>query len=300
MSILVNKETRVLVQGITGQAGAFHTEKMIEYKTQVVGGVTPGKGGSAIHGVPVFNTVREAVQATKANATVIFVPAAFAYAAILEAIDATLSLVVVITEGIPTLDMVRVRRRLAGTNTRLIGPSCPGLITPGACKIGIMPGYIHRSGSVGLLSRSGTLTYDAVYQLTQAGLGQSTCIGIGGDPVLGSSFVHLLPLFEQDAQTEAVVLIGEIGGTEEEEAAAFIKAKMTKPVFAFVAGKMAPKEKRMGHAGAIIAGGKGTAAEKLAVLAAAGVTTIESPAAIGRTVAAHLKAPVIHSKGRER
>ena len=300
MSILVGKDTRVIVQGITGQAGAFHTEKMLEYKTQVVGGVTPGKGGSTIHGVPVFNTVREAVQATQANATIIFVPAAFAYAAILEAVDANLPLVVVITEGIPTLDMVRVRRRISGTAIRLVGPNCPGLITPGACKIGIMPGYIHRSGSVGLLSRSGTLTYDAVYQLTQAGLGQSTCIGIGGDPVLGSSFVHLLPLFEQDAQTEAVVLIGEIGGTEEEEAAAFIKARMTKPVFAFVAGKMAPKEKRMGHAGAIIAGGKGTADEKLSVLAAAGVTTIESPAAIGRTVAAYLKPPVIHSKGRGR
>ena len=297
MSILVDKTTRVLVQGITGQAGSFHTEKMLEYQTQVVGGVTTGKGGSSVLGVPVFNTVREAVQATHANATVIFVPAKFAYAAILEAVDAKLPLIVVITEGIPTLDMVRVRRRIApphsgsgqaGTTIRIIGPNCPGLITPGACKIGIMPGYIHRPGSIGLLSRSGTLTYDAVYQLTQAGLGQSTCIGIGGDPVLGSSFVHLLPLFEQDPQTEAVVLIGEIGGTEEEEAAAFIKARMTKPVFAFVAGKMAPKEKRMGHAGAIIAGGRGTAAEKLTVLAAAGVTTIDSPAAIGSTVKAAL------------
>ena len=291
MSVLVGKETRVLVQGITGQAGGFHTEKMLEYKTQMVGGVTPGKGGSSVHGVPVFNTVREAAQATGANATVIFVPAKFAYAAILEAIEAGLPLIVVITEGIPTLDMVRVRRAIAGQPVRLIGPNCPGLITPGACKIGIMPGYIHRPGSIGLLSRSGTLTYDAVYQLTQAGLGQSTCIGIGGDPVLGSSFVHLLPLFERDPQTEAVVLIGEIGGTEEEEAAAFIKANMTKPVFAFVAGRMAPKEKRMGHAGAIIAGGKGTAAEKLAVLSAAGVTTIESPAAIGSTVKAALTAP---------
>ena len=288
MSILIGKDTRVLVQGITGQAGAFHTEKMLEYKTRVVGGVTPGKGGSSVLGVPVFNTVREAAKTTGANATVIFVPAKFACAAILEAVDANLPLIVVITEGIPTLDMVRVRRRINGAAIRLIGPNCPGLITPGACKIGIMPGYIHRPGAIGLLSRSGTLTYDAVYQLTQAGLGQSTCIGIGGDPVLGSSFVHLLPLFEQDPQTEVVVLIGEIGGTEEEEAAAFIKAKMTKPVFAFVAGKMAPREKRMGHAGAIIAGGKGTAAEKLAVLAAAGVTTIESPAAIGSAVKAAL------------
>ena len=286
MGILVDRNTRVIVQGITGQAGAFHAEKMLEYGTRVVGGVTPGKGGSAVHGVPVFNTVQEAVKATGANATIIFVPARFAFQAIGEAVEAKLPLIVVITEGIPTLDMVRVRHRLAGTSIRLIGPNCPGLITPGVCKVGIMPGYIHQAGSVGVLSRSGTLTYDAVYQLTHAGLGQSTCIGIGGDPVLGSSFVHLLPLFEQDPQTEAVVLIGEIGGTEEEEAAAWIKAHMTKPVFAFVAGKMAPKEKRMGHAGAIIAGGKGTAAEKVAVLQAAGVTIVESPADIGRTVKA--------------
>ena len=290
MSILVSKETRVIVQGITGQAGAFHTEKMLEYNTQVVGGVTPGKRGASVHGVPVFNTVKEAVEATGANATVIFVPARFAYDAILEAIDAKLPLVVIITEGIPTLDMVRVRRRVAGTSIRVIGPNCPGLITPGQCKIGIMPGYIHKPGSIGVLSRSGTLTYDAVYQLTQAGLGQSTCIGIGGDPVLGSSFVHLLELFERDAQTEAVVLIGEIGGTEEEEAAAFIMSRMTKPVFAFIAGRMAPKEKRMGHAGAIIAGGKGTAAENIAVLQAAGVAIVESPAAIGQTVKAALSA----------
>ena len=291
MSMLVGKETRVIVQGITGQAGAFHTEKMLEYHTQVIGGVTPGKGGLQVHGVPVFNTVREAVAATQATATIIFVPATFAAAAVLEVIEAALPLIVIITEGIPTLDMVRIRARIANTPIRIIGPNCPGLITPGACKIGIMPGYIHRPGAVGVLSRSGTLTYDAVYQLTQAGLGQSTCIGIGGDPVLGSSFVHLLPLFEQDAQTEAVVLIGEIGGTEEEEAAAFIKAKMTKPVFAFVAGRMAPKEKRMGHAGAVIAGGKGTAAEKMAVLRDAGVTVIESPAEIGTTVAAALAKP---------
>ena len=288
MSILVNRNTRVLVQGITGQAGAFHTEKMLEYTTQVVGGVTPGKGGSSIHGVPVFNTVAEAVKATQANATVIFVPAKFAYEAIMEAVNAAMALIVVITEGIPTLDMVRVRHAITGKPIRLIGPNCPGLITPGQCKIGIMPGYIHTPGTVAVLSRSGTLTYDAVYQLTQAGLGQSTCIGIGGDPVLGSSFSDLLPLLQEDPGTEAVVLIGEIGGTEEEEAAAFIKSRMTKPVFAFVAGRMAPKEKRMGHAGAIIAGGHGTAVEKMNTLTAAGVTVIDSPAAIGRTVKAHL------------
>lgn len=297
MSILVGQDTRVIVQGITGQAGAFHTEKMLGYhQASVVGGVTPGKGGSTVHGLPVFHSVREAVAATGANATIIFVPARFAYEAILEAIEARLPLIVVITEGIPTWDMVRVRRRLAGTPIRLIGPNCPGLITPGACKVGIMPGDIHRSGSIGVLSRSGTLTYDAVYQLTRAGLGQSTCVGIGGDPVLGSSFVDLLALLEADDQTDAVVLIGEIGGTEEEEAAAFIKSRMTKPVFAFIAGKLAPKEKRMGHAGAIVAGGRGTAAEKIAALRAAGVTIIESPAAIGQTVNATLVKPgVLHS-----
>jgi succinyl-CoA synthetase alpha subunit len=299
MSILVDKNTRVIVQGITGQAGCFHTEKMLEYKTQVVGGVTPGKGGTAVHGVPVFNSVREAVKAGGANATVIFVPSRFTAAAVDEAIDAGLPLIVVITEGMPTQDMLRVRRRLEGTSIRLIGPNCPGLITPGACKIGIMPGYIHAPGSIGVMSRSGTLTYDAVYQLTQAGLGQSTCIGIGGDPVLGSSFVHLLPLFEQDPQTEAVVLIGEIGGTEEEEAAAFIRSHMTKPVFAFIAGRLAPKEKRMGHAGAIIAGGKGTAVEKMDILRAAGATIIESPADIGKTVkAAYATLKAGQSRGR--
>ena len=297
MSVLVSKDTRVLVQGLTGQAGSFHAEKMLEYHTQVVGGVTPGKAGTAVHGIPVFGTVAEAVKQTGANATVIFVPAKFAFAAMQEAIDARLPLIVVITEGIPTLDMVRVRRTLSGLPprapgtpaVRLIGPNCPGLITPGACKIGIMPGYIHTPGTVGVISRSGTLTYDTVYQLTQAGLGQSTCIGIGGDPVLGLGFVELLGLFEADPGTEAVVLIGEIGGTAEEEAAAYIKAHVRKPVFAFVAGRMAPKEKRMGHAGAIIAGGKGTADEKLAALRRAGVTIVESPAAIGRTVHATLR-----------
>ena len=288
MSILVGPDTRVLVQGITGQAGSFHTEKMLEYHTQVVGGVTPGKRGATVHGVPVFNTVGEARDATGANATVIFVPARFAHDAILEALEAQIPLIVVITEGIPTLDMVRVRRRLAASPSRLIGPNCPGLITPEACKVGIMPGYIHRRGTIGVVSRSGTLTYDAVYQLTQAGLGQSTCIGIGGDPVLGTSFVDCLSLFQDDAGTEAVVLIGEIGGTEEEEAAAFITAHRTKPVFAFIAGRLAPKEKRMGHAGAIIAGGHGTAVEKIEILRAAGVTIIDSPAEIGRTVKAAL------------
>ena len=290
MSILVGKETRVIVQGITGQAGAFHAEKMLEYATQVVAGVTPGKGGSAVHGVPVFDRVQQAVDATRANATIIFVPARFAHDAIMEAIDTRLPLIVVITEGIPVLDMVRVRKRLEGAASRLIGPNCPGLITPGACKVGIMPGYIHRPGTVAVLSRSGTLTYDAVYQLTQVGLGQSTCIGIGGDPVLGSGFVSLLELLERDAHTEAIVLIGEIGGAEEEEAAAYVRAHVTKPVFAFVAGRMAPKDKRMGHAGAIIAGGRGTAVEKLSALKAAGIVTIDSPAAIGRTVAETLAA----------
>jgi succinyl-CoA synthetase alpha subunit len=284
MSILVDRNTRVIVQGITGQAGAFHTEKMLEYGTAVVGGVTPGKRGAVVHGVSVFNTVRETIDATGANTTIIFVPARFAHDAIMEAIDARLPLIVVITEGIPTLDMVRIRRALRGTKSRLIGPNCPGLISPGSCKVGIMPGYIHQSGGVAVLSRSGTLTYDAVYQLTQAGLGQSSCIGIGGDPVLGTSFVDVLPLLEADAQTEAIVLIGEIGGTEEEEAAACISRQVRKPVFAFIAGRLAPKEKRMGHAGAIIAGGRGTADEKMDALRRAGVTVIDSPARIGQTV----------------
>ena len=291
MSILVNKDTRVIVQGITGQAGSFHTEKMLEYGTKVVAGVTPGKGGTTLHDVPVFDSVQQAVKQTGANASCVFVPAPFAFDAIVEAIDGGVSLVVVITEGIPTWDMVRVRHYLhdpasggAGRPVRLIGPNCPGITTPDVCKLGIIPGYIHRRGSIGVMSRSGTLTYDAVSQLTQAGLGQSTCVGIGGDPVLGSSFVDLLRLFQDDPETEAVVLIGEIGGTEEEEAATFIRAHMTKPVFAFVAGRLAPAEKRMGHAGAIVAGGRGTALEKINTLKAAGVTIIDSPAAIGQTV----------------
>jgi len=284
MSILVNKDTRVIVQGITGQAGAFHTEKMLEDGTTIVAGVTPGKGGIRVHGVPVFDSVRRAAADTGANASVIFVPAPFAFDAVLEAVEAGLPLVVVITEGIPTWDMVRIRRSIQDTPVRLIGPNCPGLTTPGECKLGIIPGYIHQRGSIGVLSRSGTLTYDAVWQLTQAGLGQSTCIGIGGDAVPGSGFRELVSLFQEDPQTDAIVLIGEIGGTEEEEAARFINAHVTKPVFAFVAGRMAPKEKRMGHAGAIVSGGQGTAAEKMAALASAGVTVIDSPARIGQAV----------------
>ncbi len=290
MSILVDQSTRVIVQGITGQAGSFHTDKMLEYGTKVVAGVTPGKGGSTIQKVPVFNSVQDAVDRTGANASIIFVPAPFAFEAIIEAIDAALPLIVVITEGIPTWDMVRVKRYLAPPTAvgvgavRIIGPNCPGLTTPEGCKLGIIPGYIHQRGSIGVISRSGTLTYDAVHQLTQAGLGQSTCVGIGGDPVLGSGFVDCLRLFQDDPETEAVVLIGEIGGTEEEEAATFIRTHVTKPVFAFVAGRMAPKEKRMGHAGAIIAGGRGSAQEKLEAFKAAGVVTIDSPAAIGQTV----------------
>ena len=289
MSILVNKDTRAIVQGITGQAGAFHTQKMLEYGTKLVGGVTPGKGGGQVHGLPVFDTVTQAVAKTGASATVIFVPAPFVYDAVLEALDAGISLLVVITEGVPTWDMVRIKHFIQGKSVRVIGPNCPGLITPDACKLGIMPGYIHKRGSVAVISRSGTLTYDAVYQLTQAGLGQSTCVGIGGDPVLGSGFVDLLTLFQDDAETEAIVLIGEIGGTEEEEAAAFIRAHVTKPVFGFIAGRMAPKEKRMGHAGAIVAGGHGTALEKMETLRQAGVTIVESPAAIGQTVARTLQ-----------
>jgi len=289
MSIVVEASTKVLCQGITGHAGSFHTKQMLEYGTKLVAGVTPGKHGQRIEGVPVFNTVREAVETTGATASVIFVPAPFALHAITEAIEAQLALVVVITEGTPTLDMIRVRQRLAGTTTRLIGPNCPGIITPGACKIGIMPGYIHKPGRVGVISRSGTLTYDAVWQLTQAGVGQSTCMGIGGDPIVGTSFVEALQLFQEDAATDAIVLIGEIGGTAEEEAAQFVKTAVTKPVFAFIAGRAAPPGKRMGHAGAVIAGGHGTAAEKIAALQAAGVSVIESPAAIGSTIAAALR-----------
>jgi len=289
MAVLVNENTRLLVQGITGREGAFHTQQAIAYGTKVVAGVTPGKGGTSVDGIPVFNTVQEAVDRTGANASVIFVPSAFAADAILEAADAGLALVVCITEGIPTLDMVRVMRCLAGTKTRLIGPNCPGIISPGKCKIGIMPGHIHRRGDVGVVSRSGTLTYEAVGQLSAIGIGQSTCIGIGGDPIIGTTFVDVLRLFNEDPDTRGIVMIGEIGGTAEEEAAAFIKANVKKPVVGFIAGRTAPPGRRMGHAGAIISGGKGTAADKIAALQAAGIAVAESPALIGETLRKSVK-----------
>ncbi len=289
MSILVDEKTRLLVQGITGREGAFHTQQAIAYGTKVVAGMTPGKGGTSVDGVPIFNTVHEAVEKTGANASVIFVPPAFAADAILEAADAGIPLVVAITEGIPTLDMVRVMRFLLDTKTRLIGPNCPGIISPGKCKIGIMPGHIHRQGQVGVVSRSGTLTYEAVGQLSALGIGQSTCIGIGGDPIIGTNFVDVLRLFNEDPETQGIVLIGEIGGTAEEEAAAFIKAHVRKPGVGFIAGRTAPPGRRMGHAGAIISGGKGTAADKIAALQTAGITVAESPALIGETMASALK-----------
>jgi succinyl-CoA synthetase alpha subunit len=284
MSVLVSKDTRVLTQGITGATGQLHTRLCREYGSQMVSGVTPGRGGTDFEGIPIFDTVAQAVAATGANASVIYVPPAGAADAILEAADAGIPLVVCITEGVPVLDMVRVKRWLEGKPTRLIGPNCPGVITPDQCKIGIMPGYIHRAGRVGVVSRSGTLTYEAVFQLTQLGIGQSTCIGIGGDPIIGTSFTDALRLFQDDPGTDAVIMIGEIGGTAEEEAAAFIKAHVTKPVVGFIAGQTAPKGKRMGHAGAIIAGGKGTAAEKMAALEAAGVSLSPSPARLGATM----------------
>ena len=288
MSILVDRATRLLVQGITGKEGSFHARACREYGTKVVAGVTPGKGGTEQDGVPVFHTVAEAVAATGANCSLIFVPPAFAADAILEAADAGVPLVVCITEGIPALDMVRVKRVLEGRETRLVGPNCPGLISPGKVKLGIMPGHIHRPGRIGVVSRSGTLTYEAVHQLTALGLGQSTCVGIGGDPVAGTSFVDCLRLFEADPETDAVLLIGEIGGTAEEEAAAFVKTHMTKPVVGYVAGRTAPPGRRMGHAGAIIAGGAGTAAEKIAALRRAGIRVVQSPAEMGKGIAAAL------------
>ena len=284
MSILVDENTRLLVQGVTGKEGAFHTRQCIEYGTNVVAGVTPGKGGTKMDDVPVFDTVEQATAETGANASMVFVPPPFAADAIMESAAAGLPLVVCITEGIPTIDMVRVKRYLCGKQTRLIGPNCPGVITPGMCKVGIMPGFIHKEGRVGLISRSGTLTYEAVDQLTRRGIGQSTCVGIGGDPIIGSPFVDLLKLFEDDEATDAVVIIGEIGGTAEEEAAAFVSESMSKPVVSFIAGRTAPPGKRMGHAGAIIAGGKGTAAEKIEAMRAAGISVCESPAAIGETM----------------
>jgi succinyl-CoA synthetase alpha subunit len=284
MSILIDNKTRLLVQGITGDEGSFHTQRCIEYGTRVVAGVTPGNGGSEIFGVPVFDTVEAAVGKTGANASLIFVPAAFAADAILEAADSRIPLVVCITEGIPILDMVMVHNYLRDKSTRLIGPNCPGLISPGKCKVGIMAGEIHFPGNVGVVSRSGTLTYETVAQLTGLGIGQSTCVGIGGDPLPGSTFVNVLELFQKDKETKAVVLIGEIGGTAEQDAARFIKEKMTKPVVAFVAGATAPPGRRMGHAGAIISGSSGTAQDKIAALAAAGATIAPSPAEIGLTI----------------
>jgi succinyl-CoA synthetase alpha subunit len=284
MSILVNKDSKILVQGITGQEGMFHTRQCVVYGTQMVAGVTPGKGGQEMDGIPVFNTVEDAVLTTGANVSLIFVPPPFAADAIMEAADAGVDLVVCITEGIPTIDMVKVKAFLEDTDARLIGPNCPGIITPDEAKVGIMPGFIHLKGKVGLISRSGTLTYEAVKQLTERGLGQSTCIGIGGDPIIGSQFIDLLALFQDDPDTEAVVMIGEIGGTAEEEAAEFVNNYMTKPVVGFIAGQTAPPGRRMGHAGAIIAGGKGTAAEKMAALSAAGIEVVKSPADIGEAV----------------
>ena len=289
MSILVNKATRVVTQGITGSTGQFHTRACREYGTQMVAGVTPGKGGTDFEGIPIFDTVSAAVAATGANASVIYVPPPFAADAIMEAADAAVALVVCITEGIPVLDMVRVKRYLDGRSTRLVGPNCPGVITPGECKIGIMPGYIHKPGTIGVVSRSGTLTYEAVHQLTQLGLGQSTCIGIGGDPIIGTGFIDALRLFQDDPGTAGVILIGEIGGNAEEQAAEFVRQHMTKPVVAFVAGQTAPPGKRMGHAGAIIAGGRGTAADKIKAFEAAGIRVAKSPAELGSTMAAVLK-----------
>lgn len=289
MSIYVDKSTKVIVQGITGSAATFHTRQMLEYGTKIVGGVTPGKGGTTVEGVPVFNTVEQAVKETGANASVIYVPAPFAADAIIEAAEADIDLVICITEHIPVLDMVKVKRYLEGRKTRLIGPNCPGVITPEECKIGIMPGYIHKKGHIGVVSRSGTLTYEAVHQLSQAGIGQSTAVGIGGDPVNGTNFIDVLKEFNEDDDTYAVIMIGEIGGTAEEEAARWVKENMKKPVVGFIGGKTAPPGKRMGHAGAIISGGKGTAEEKIRTMNECGIKVAETPAVIGETLISVLK-----------
>ncbi|MED0751869.1 succinate--CoA ligase subunit alpha [Bacillus amyloliquefaciens] len=289
MSVFINKDTRVIVQGITGSTALFHTKQMLEYGTNIVGGVTPGKGGTEAEGVPVFNTVAEAVHTTGADASVIYVPAPFAADAIMEAVDAEIDLVICITEHIPVLDMVKVKCFMEGKKTRLIGPNCPGVITPEECKIGIMPGYIHKKGHVGVVSRSGTLTYEAVHQLSEAGVGQSTAVGIGGDPVNGTNFIDVLKAFNEDPETHAVIMIGEIGGTAEEEAAEWVKANMTKPVVGFIGGKTAPPGKRMGHAGAIISGGKGTAEEKVKTMNACGIEVAETPSVMGETLIKVLK-----------
>jgi succinyl-CoA synthetase alpha subunit len=296
VSVFINKDTKVIVQGITGSTALFHTKQMLEYGTKIVGGTSPGKGGTEVEGVPVFNTVKEAVDATGANASVIYVPAPFAADAIIEAVDADLDLAICITEHIPVLDMVKVKRYMEGKKTRLVGPNCPGVITPEECKIGIMPGYIHTKGHVGVVSRSGTLTYEAVHQLTQAGIGQSTAVGIGGDPVNGTNFIDVLKAFNEDPETYAVIMIGEIGGTAEEEAAEWVKANMTKPVVGFIGGRTAPPGKRMGHAGAIISGGKGTADEKIRVMNECGIKVADTPSVMGETLISVLKEQDLYDK----
>ncbi len=296
MSVYINKNTKVIVQGITGSTALFHTKQMVEYGTQIVGGVTPGKGGTEVEGIPVFNTVSEAVEKTGANASVIYVPAPFAADAIMEATDADMDLAICITEHIPVMDMVKVKRYMEGKRTRLVGPNCPGVITPDECKIGIMPGYIHNKGHVGVVSRSGTLTYEAVHQLSEAGVGQSTAVGIGGDPVNGTDFIDVLKAFNEDEDTEAVIMIGEIGGTAEEEAAEWVKENMDKPVVGFIGGRTAPPGKRMGHAGAIISGGKGTADEKIRVMNECGIEVAETPSVMGETLINVLKKENLYEK----